>query len=99
MGERQEIAGGLLVAGGDAAIVLKTIDQPLNQIAALVFPAVVPPLNNAGFQRRDDCLRVPLPQQLQKRIGVISSIGNYRLRLMRLNELLSLPGIMLLSGT
>ena len=61
MGKGQEVTGRLLVAGCDAAVVLEAIEQPLDEIATLIFPAVVPPLYKPGFQRWNDCFGVALP--------------------------------------
>ena len=78
MGEGQKVASGLLVAGSNASVMLQAIDQPFDQIATLVFPAVVPRrFHKAVFERWYYCLSVALSQQVPESVRVVSPVGNH----------------------
>lgn len=76
MRECQEIASGFLITGCHAAVVLDAVDEAFDQISPSVFAFVVAPLDATDFQRWDDDFGLATTNQLEKRIGVISLVGD-----------------------
>ena len=75
LNEGQEVGGRFLVARRDAAIMLEPIQEPLDEVALFVLGLAVPPLNGAGFQRRDDDFRFTFADNLQKGIRIVRLVG------------------------
>jgi hypothetical protein len=74
--ERQEVAGCFFIAGCHAAVVLDAVDEAFDQVSPSVLPFVVASLDATDFQRRDDDFGLATTNQLEKRIGIISFVGD-----------------------
>lgn len=76
MEEGEEVAGGFVVASGDAAALLKTREQTLDVIAFAIELLVVRPLNFAVALGRNDGLASLIVDHLQHLVAVVAFVGD-----------------------
>lgn len=77
MGEGQEVTGGFFVAGCDAAVVFKTIDEAFNEVSPAVFPFVVASSNTTNFERRNKRFGFAMTNQLKERVRIVGLVGDH----------------------
>ena len=56
---------------------LDSVDEPLDQVPLLVFPAIIASLEGATLGRGNDDLGIARPHQVDERVGVIGFVGNH----------------------
>jgi hypothetical protein len=78
---------------------LESIQEPLDEVALFVLGLAVPPLDGAGFERRDDDFRFAFAENIQKGIRIVRLIGNDSLGLVICEDFLGSDQIVLLAGT
>src|SRR5262245_17841740 len=96
--EGQEVAGGLLVAGGHAPELLDLVPEALRQVAVLVALLVDLALLLARAQRRDDRLGAPRLDLLDQRLLVVALVGDDHLEGHPLDQRARLGNVGLLPG-
>ena len=86
MDECQEVPGGLVVARGHAAVLLRLGPEPLGQVAVLVAVPVVVPLHGSVLQAGDHRLRPLRLDRRDDRLAVIALVGDDDLRRRALDQ-------------
>lgn len=73
----EEIAGGLVIAGGDGAVLLKLVEEVLDQVACPVEVAIVfAPRLASGGGRNHHAFAGPRRRSIHAVLGLIGLIGN-----------------------
>ncbi len=89
----EKIAGELVVACGDGAVVLEFVEEPLDEVALCVEGEVAGALDGAIGLGRDDRCDSPSGQGVDQVIGVVSLVGEQSLKVDVLDQRLGLAEV------
>ena len=72
----QEVSGELVEAGGDAAEVLKLVEEPFDQVSLAIEDVVDRSLVLAGLKGGNVRPRAVIGDEVDHRLGIVSTIGD-----------------------
>jgi hypothetical protein len=96
--ESQEGFGVFLVASGYASVMFESADEAFDEISSFVFSFVVASSNPTHFEGRNHDFGLAFTNQIDKRIGVVGSIGDHRLGAMLAQQVFGPRQVVFLAG-
>lgn len=94
----QVVDGSLLEARSEGSESLELVEEDLNLVALGIDLLVESRLTLTGRIGTDDCLHFAASHRAANRVGVVASVGDYRLTLRVLEEFFGDRGLVLLAG-